>query len=546
MGQRHAGTKNSKCGIEANCICCKYNSPIIVHKMLPYLSLYPDKSSSNILREGFTSGFKLGYSGDRTARDAQNLKSIREDPKMAREKIGKEIKLGRIAGPFKERPIHNLIVSPIGLVPKSEKGKFRLIQHLSHPEGGSINDGINKEVCVVQYTKFDVAVQLVANVGISACMAKADIQSAFRLLPIHPQDFGLLGMKIEEDFFVDKALPMGASCSPALFEKFSTFLEWVVRKEANSEKIIHYMDDFFFCGIADEFSSSSCKYLVDCFEKVCQNLGVPLASDKSVGPVTKLVFLGLEIDSIRQLVTVPQEKLLTIVGKINKALRGEKITLKELQSLVGSLSFICRAVTPGRAFLRRLIDLQCGIKQSWYKIRLSVGAKADLRMWVVFLNDFNGSTIFSDRVWLGDQDVQFFTDASGSVGFGFFFDGRWFQGKWPSVKFALEHSIAWLELFPIIVASALWGDQLKGKKIVLRCDNESVVAIINKQTSKCQSLMKLVRFFVLQCLKNNVIFCARHVPGKDNNIADALSRFQMSRFWEAAPGARPVPTAVLA
>jgi hypothetical protein len=117
--------------------------------------------------------------------------------------LDKEIKLKRIAGPFNEMPLPQLMISPIGLVPKTEPGKFRLIQHLSYPEGESINDGIDPKVCEVKYNSFDVAVQLVVEVGRGAVMAKADIQSAFRLLPVHPSDFQLLGMKVSGKFFVD-------------------------------------------------------------------------------------------------------------------------------------------------------------------------------------------------------------------------------------------------------------------------------------------------------------------------------------------------------
>ena len=250
--------------------------------------------------------------------------------------------------------------------------------------------------------------------------------------------------------------------------------------------------------------------------------------------------MGLEIDSIRQLVSVPQEKLQEIISKVSGALESEKLTLRELQSLVGSLSFICRAVPPGRAFLRHLIDLQIGIKKAWHKIRISPGAKADLRMWLVFLNSYNGSSIFMNQNGVFDYELQWFTDASGpGIGFGGFFDGSWFQGKWPDEQFSKSHSIAWLEFFPIIVAVVLWGHSLQGKRIVLRCDNEAVVAIINKQSSKCPQIMRLLRFFVLQCLKNSVVFSARHVAGRNNDVADALSRFQMQKFWKIAPGAKP-------
>ena len=263
-----------------------------------------------------------------------------------------------------------------------------------------------------------------------------------------------------------------------------------------------------------------------------------IASEKSVGPTTKLTYLGLEIDSSKQEISVPPDKISSIRQKITEALQSEKVSVKTLQSLIGSLSFICKAVSPGRAFLRRLIDLSCGVKNSWYMIRLNKGAKSDLEMWQLFLAQFNGTAIFPNQMWHTNDDLQLFTDASGGVGFGGFFKGKWFQGKWPNSA-PNAYSIAWMEFFPVLVAVVLWGDSLKGKRIIIRSDNEAVVAILNKQTSKCPRIMKLVRFFVLQCLKNNIAFCARHIEGKLNNIADALSRFQMERFRSLAPAAEP-------
>jgi hypothetical protein len=489
------------------------------------------------LKGGFCQGFQLGISGVRVGREAPNLKSAADDPAAVILKLDKEIRLGRMSGPFPIKPLVNLIVSPVGLVPKAEQGKFRLIHHLSYPEGGSINDGIDRDLCKVHYASFDDAVSLVVRAGKGAHMAKADIESAFRLLPIHPNDFHLLGIQVLGNYYVDKALPMGASCSPAFFEMFSTFLEWVVSKVAGTDLLSLYMDDFFLVGWVRGHRSSeeSCRHLIRSLEGVCAKLGVPLAADKSAGPATKLVFLGLEIDSVNQVVLVPEVKLVAIIRKVSDAVESSHLSLRALQSLIGSLSFICRAISPGRAFLRRLIDLTCGVSKPWHKIRLSRGARCDLATWLVFLRDFNGRAIFADQFWREDRDLQFFTDASGSVGFGGFFQGRWFQGKWPSRWGSGVRSITWMEFFPILVAVVLWGNLLRGSRVLIRSDNEAVVFIINKQTSKCPAIMSLVRFFVLQCLKFNILFSARHISGCDNNIADALSRFQMVRFAALAP-----------
>jgi hypothetical protein len=114
---------------------------------------------------------------------------------------------------------------------------------------------------------------------------------------------------------------MGASCSPAFFEKFSTFLEWAAKKEACSERITHYADDFFMAGVADESHKSSCVHIIKSFEKVCEKLGVPLAREKSLGPSTKMVYLGLEIDSVSQKKkSIPQGKLASIKDKVERAM----------------------------------------------------------------------------------------------------------------------------------------------------------------------------------------------------------------------------------
>ena len=333
---------------------------------------------------------------------------------------------------------------------------------------------------------------------------------------------------------------MGASCSPFLYETFSTFVEWVARSTIKSENVIHFADDFLLVGFKENELGISCQEIVNSFHEICDNLGIPLAKDKAVGPTTIIEYLGLQIDSVRQEVSVPPEKLQSIKAKIEDALVRRKLTLKEMQSLIGSLSFICNAVAPGRPFIRRLIDLTCGVRKSWHRIRLTEGVKSDLRMWLLFLKEYNGVSIFQNQYWVGTGDIQLYTDASGGIGFGGYWAGRWFQGKWPQVVQLENRSIAWRELFPIVVAVVLWGHRMQGKRILLRSDNMAVVDIINKQTSKCPSIMKLVQFFVLQCLKLNVSFRAKHVMGSENNIADALSRFQIQRFQKLAPAAAKV------
>ena len=153
--------------------------------------------------------------------------------------------MGRVAGPCDTPPFSNLHCSPLALIPKTEAGKFRLIQHLSFPEGDSVNDHISDENARVQYTKFDEAVAMIAKFGKNALVAKADISEAFRLLPVNKLDFDLLGFTLEGKFYVDLCAPMGCRSNPRTWESFSTFLNWVLDKWNKRSDTKHYVDDFY-------------------------------------------------------------------------------------------------------------------------------------------------------------------------------------------------------------------------------------------------------------------------------------------------------------
>ena len=86
-------------------------------------------------------------------------------------------------------------VSPLGIVPKKTPGDFRMIHHLSYPRGESVNDGISHDHSSVQYANVDKAIKLKTQTGVGSYLAKTDINSAFRILPVNPQDYHLLGIK---------------------------------------------------------------------------------------------------------------------------------------------------------------------------------------------------------------------------------------------------------------------------------------------------------------------------------------------------------------
>ena len=125
-------------------------------------------------------------------------------------------------------------------------------------------------------------------------MAKTDIKSAFSIIPIHPADYSLLGMKWDHMYYFDRCLAMSLRSSCAIFEAFSTSLEWISFHLLRACSVLHILDDFPFIAP----NKDQCKRDLDNFVLPCNHLGVLLAPDKTVGPDTALQFAGITLDSV--------------------------------------------------------------------------------------------------------------------------------------------------------------------------------------------------------------------------------------------------------
>lgn len=77
------------------------------------------------------------------------------------------------------------------------------------------------------------------------------------------------------------------------------------------------------------------------------------------------------------------------------------------------------------------------------------------------------------------------------------------------------------------MAIQLWTYRLKNRRVVIHCDNQGVVAMINKGSSSCRKCMVLIRIITFTSMFYNTRFFARYMKSRDNTLADTLSRGQM-------------------
>ena len=164
-------------------------------------SHYPQEKI-DFLVDGFTNGFDIGYAGTEERTDlSDNIPWKIGDVTVLWNKIMKEVKAKRYAGPFEKIPFENYMQSPVGLVPKSGN-RARLIFHLSYEfksSLGSLNANTPKHKCSVKYRDLNHAIQsciqLMKEIGENQPIffAKSDLVSAFRILPLKIVNFKMVG-----------------------------------------------------------------------------------------------------------------------------------------------------------------------------------------------------------------------------------------------------------------------------------------------------------------------------------------------------------------
>ena len=517
---------------------------------------HPEKSK--YLVEGFRHGFSLKYQRKLDSKQlAPNLKIRVGSPVELWNKVMKEVGSGRYAGPFETPPFEYFIQSPIGLVPKDQGRKTRLIFHLSYPrEGNSVNSGIPAEYCTVKYPDFEDVVKLCMQQGVPCHTEKSDMSMAFHNVPLRPDMWPLLVLKAKHPitgvtyFFVDKCLPFGASISCAIFQDFSDSVAHLVTYRTG-EPLINYLDDFFFAALLQLL----CNTQVYTFLEVCRLINFPVSIEKTYWGTVITVFLRLLIDTEHQVVRIPKEKIDKVQEQIRFFLNmaNKKTTVHRLQKLKGFLNFLCHCVIPGRAFTRRLYQHVSSKMLPHHHVHITSEMRDDLRVWDTFLSHpqvFNRP--FIEFGALTADDIQLTSDASKSKfqGMGAVCQNDWMFQQWnPQFIESQEPSIEYLELYGVTAAVLTWIHRFKNRRIYLFCNNMNIVHMINNSSLSCAHCMKLIRLITLEGLLQNVRILAKHISTRDNYLSDSLSRLQFRRFWRLVPASMhkyptPVPMAL--
>ncbi len=517
-------------------------TPLCVEAWTAALSGHPGQDDVAFVLSVLKNGAVVGYEGDRDMQlVTPNLGSTSSSPEFVDGYLQGEVEAGRVLGPFASPPWIHFRTSPIGLVPK-DGSSFRLINHLSFGKANSVNGSINKMECGLG--SFDEAVALIKQAGPKCKLLKVDVKAAFRLIPVRSEDIPLLGVTWNGQYYFDACLPFGLRSSPAIWERFSRMLRWLLENVAGCQFVTHYVDDFLVVIPADQDAEAIKTRVLAIF---CR-LGVPVSLSKLVGPTVNLEFLGHELNTVAMTCQVSPEKKVAALQLIQELSERDYIGRKELQSLLGKLYFLTRVIRQGRAFLGRALGLLKG-KQHRSVFRITAAMKADMAWWLTFLPKWAGTALAIDDEWVAASTLHLYTDAS-ELGAGGYFAGQWFSHAWTAdelsaAKRSKRASLPYLELLAVGHAIATWGYLLHGQQVLLHSDNTAAVAGWNSLYSRDDKMLALIRAIVALTIEHQFVLRLRYVKSADNIFADPLSRLNIPLFQDRCPKAAQSPCTMI-
>jgi len=397
-------------------------------------------------------------------------------------------------------------ISPIFVTEKSDGG-FRLILNLK-----KLNESIEK----IKF-KMQTLTSILCLIRPNMFMAKLDIKDAYYSIPIHKDHQRLLKFKHRDRIYKFHALPNGYTAGPRKYTKVMKPPLALLRKQYNI-LIADYIDDL----ITMAMNKDKCLDNIDKVIQLLDDLGFVIHPEKSIFEPTQVMeFLGFVIDTIRMIIYLTDRKKLGIVDLCRKNLNAERITIRKLAKIIGKFNSCFIAIPQGKLHYRKLERFKTkSLRENRGKfdtlISLPKEEKEEINWW---MDNIEQS---SAPIARKNSDLYITTDAS-TKGWGADRDGTSTGGHF-TIK-EMESHINVLELKAALLGLKSLCHDIHDKHILLKIDNTSAVASINKMGStKSIEMDKIVHEIWDWALSKNNWISSTHIPGKLNVEADRESR----------------------
>lgn len=206
---------------------------------------------------------------------------------------------------------------------------------------------------------------------------KCDLKSCYRQFQLCPGSTHLVGYKFDNEYWYDTVLAMGSTSSAQICQKITDAIRYIFEQRFGDE-VRNFLDDFFSAQVQSlaEESFSNLQILL-------QQLGVEESPEKACPPATQVVVLGILFDTVAKTISLTEEKQTELVQELQKWLDRKSCSLRQMQSLVGKLSFAAGVVRSGRVYMARLINnMRNKSTNNSVHIELSKDVENDIQRWL--------------------------------------------------------------------------------------------------------------------------------------------------------------------
>jgi hypothetical protein len=352
-------------------------------------------------------------------------------------------------------------------------------------------------------------------------LASIDLKDAYLHVPMHPRHWKFLRFAIQGKVYQFKVLPFGLSTAPRIFTKVLAPVMASLRMRGI--KIHPYLDDILIRADSKETLAAHVQTVSD----ILMQAGFIINIKKShMQPSQQLEFLGVVFDTAQDRVYLPRRKITNITILIRSFRVGAYVQAKLWLRLLGLLASTFQVVRWARIKAR---PLQFYVNSKWNSmmpleqpILVTRHVWNHLQWW---LKEDN----LSPGIPLSLQAYQHVvtTDASGDGWGGTLDEDIRVQGVWDDQT--KRWHINRLEFQAVMLTLQHFKEQVKGKTILVRSDNATVCAYINKAGGTRSWDLCLQAWNMLHwAMDNGVWLRAVFIPGATNILADALSRFKQA------------------
>ena len=120
-------------------------------------------------------------------------------------------------------------------------------------------------------------------------------------------------------YFVDTRLPYGGRRAPGIFNHLTQAIKRMMARRGY-RAIVMYLDDFLVIGATWQ----ECQEVLECLLKLLKVFGFEINWKEVVPPTQQLVLLGILIDTISQILSLPQDKHVELQSVIKDFLQWHK------------------------------------------------------------------------------------------------------------------------------------------------------------------------------------------------------------------------------